>query len=247
MRPKPPTVALCALLLVIVLGATLLSGPEAAARYVPLAASFTPTGKEAVAYALKRVSRTGSFNHPDYPWVVRARCVCGDTLFFVDFLHRREDSKGFDAVGKAVQVALAFSDEAEPIHWPFRPFEDEPVPPQRRDTLRVAVWGMEMQTEDGSIICMAQQTFDLTLPARLRSGGFRPFDEVVADLSEEQCKALDKEYQLDLEQKLLLLIACGEQGYDLLRSCLPEVGLKRRRGLISPAPTPNREERSEGR
>jgi hypothetical protein len=219
MRPKSPFVPLCGLLLAVALGATFLSSPGEAAQKPTRSAPVTPAGEKAVAYALERVRRTGSFNHRDYPWVVRARCVRGDTLYFVEFLHRREDGKGFDVVGKAVQAALTFSAECEPRSWPWEVFSserDDAAPaPMQRDTMRADARRMEIHLEDGGIICLAENTFDLIPPAGLRKGGFRPFAEAAAQLSAEQREALDNEYDLIPEQKLLLA-AFGEDCYDLL-------------------------------
>lgn len=221
MRPKSGVVHLCGLSLAVALCATLRSGGEAApkpplATAKPATEQRTPDGKVALASALERLRRTGSFNHPDYPWVVRARRVHGDTLYFVEFLCRREDGKGFDRVGKAVQATLAFSAEYEPFRFPF----EEAMPAVRRDTLRVRVCQMDMQTEDVDVF-VDDRIFDLPLPARLRESGFRPYAEAEGRLSEEQRKALDKSYPLRREQKLLLA-AFGDECADLLRG---EIGM----------------------
>src|SRR5688500_18625486 len=85
-----------------------------------LLAGDTPDGAQAVASALDRLRRTGTFNHPDYPYVIRARRVQGDKLFFVEFLHRRKDGNGFDAVGKAVWATLGQPKRSKPDSMPVR-------------------------------------------------------------------------------------------------------------------------------
>jgi len=218
MRPKSALVQLYAVLLAVVFCTTSRSSGEATAPTSPpatgktAAEQFTPDGKEAVAAALERLRRTGSFNHPDYPLVVRARRVHGDTLDFVEFLVRREDGKGFDWVGKAVQVTLTFSEEVKPLQLPWEVAEI----PKRRAKLRVRVCQMEMETESGFSFWAEERTLDLPLPARLRESGFCPFAEAEARLSPDQRTTLSKEYSLRPEEKMLLA-AFGEEATDLFR------------------------------
>lgn len=208
---------MCGLSLVLALWVTMLSAGEAALKPLmptvqPDVEQRTPDGKEAVASAIERLQRTGAFNHPDYPWVVRARRVQGDTLYFVEFLRRSEDGKGVDRVGKAVQATLAFSS----VHEPFRlPFDEAAMPPVRRDTLRVHVCQMDMHTEDMDVF-LDERIFDLPLPSRLREIEFRPYAEAEVCLSEEQRKVLDKSYPLSPKQKLLLA-AFGDESAELLQ------------------------------
>jgi hypothetical protein len=215
MGPKCALFRLCSLLLAVGLSATFRSGGEAADPTPRAPDQQTPEGREAVASALERLRQTGCFNHPDYPWVVRARLVRGDTLSFVGFLLRREDGKGFNRVGKAVQATLSYSEEYRPFTFPG----DDPLPPVRRDTLRVRVCQMQMHSEEMDFEC-DERTIDLALPGRLRESGFRPFAEAEARLSQDQQKALGKDFSLRPEQRLLVA-AFGEGCYDLLRS---EVG-----------------------
>jgi hypothetical protein len=193
MRPKSPLVPLVGLLLAAILGAGLLGGPAAATPITSPSLPGIPAGNMDVTDVREQIRRTG-FNHPDYPWVVRARCVRGDTLYFVEFLHRREGGKGFDRVGKAVRVSFTL----------------------RRGTLLANVSQVEMQLENGTSIVCDSKRYQVVLPERLRQDGFRPFGEAVAHLSREQRKALGKDYPLSREQKLLLA-AFGDDGYDLLQ------------------------------
>jgi hypothetical protein len=218
MRSKSARIHTGSLLLTVTLCATFRSGGEAAAPQPPTcanntpAARLTPDGKEAVAAALERLRQTGSFNHPDYPWVVRARRVRGDALYFVEFLRRREDGRGFDAVGKAVQATLAYVEEYEPTSYP----ESEPLP-VRRNRLVVRVCQARMETEDCIYELFDERVFDLALPARLPEGGFRPHAEAEVRLSRDQRKALSQEYALHRAQKMLLA-AFGDECADLLRA-----------------------------
>src|SRR5215510_7837857 len=120
MRVKSALFQLCGLFVAVNPCEYSLSCGEAAAPKPPspdkvVAEQVTPAGKRAVESTLERLRQTGSFNHPDYPWVIRARQVRGDTLYFVEFLGRRADGKGFDWVGKAVQATLTFSEEYRPF------------------------------------------------------------------------------------------------------------------------------------
>jgi hypothetical protein len=207
MGPKSALVHLCGLLLAAVLCVTS-GGGTAAPKPMP-PEQFTPEGKEALQSALERLRRTGSFNHPDYPWVVRARLVRGDTLYLVDFMRRRRDGKGFDLVGKAVEVTLAFSEE----YKSWLPSGDSP-PPVKRDSLLVRVQQMRLHTEDADVEAPCR-IGGLELPGRLRESGFRPFAEAEARLSHDQRVALDGEDFLSPEQKTFLA-AFGDKGCDLL-------------------------------
>jgi hypothetical protein len=169
-------------------------GPKSAPP-IPIASE----SREAVRLALGRLRQTGSFNHPGYAWVIRARRVIGDTLYFVDFLHRREDGKGFDLVGKAVQVTVTLSDQSIPL------------------MLEVRACQMDVLEENGIRLWMNEKELQLPLPARLGATGFRPFVEAAACFSDEQRAALRKEFALEPAQKLLLA-AFGEECYDLLRA-----------------------------
>jgi hypothetical protein len=217
MRPKSALVRLGGLLLGVALCATSRWGgnaapkPPAPARGAA-AARLTPDGKEAVASALERLRRTGSFNHPDYPWVVRARRVSGDALYFVEFLRRLEGGKGFASAGNAVQANVAYSEEYQPFTFPF----EERWPPERRGDLRVHVGQMRLHAANGDIT-VEERTFDLPLPARLREAGFRPYAAAEARLSRDQRQALGKGYALRPEQKQLLA-AFGDDCADLLRA-----------------------------
>jgi hypothetical protein len=165
-------------------------------------------GKEAITVALERLRRTGCFNHPDSPWVVRARGVRGDTLFLVEFLLRRQDGKGFACVGKAVQVTLAFSDEV--------PFTlGESGAPVRRETLQVRARQLELETEGGTTLKSDERVFDLSLPSGLRESGFLPFAEAEDQLTKELRDALAQGFPLLPEQKMLIS-AFGEQCFELL-------------------------------
>jgi len=241
MKFKSASAHLCGLLLAIVpcetfRGFGAVAAPKGPAAGKAAAERFTPGGKKAVESILQHVRQTGSFNHPDYPWVVRARQVRGDTLYFVEFLYRRADGKGFDWVGKAVQATLSFSEEYRPfalyeaaattrmrtaislLPKEYRPFAlYEAAAPARRDTLRVQVHQMEMQHQNGTRVFLEERVIDLSLPARLRENGFRPYAEAEAHLSSDQREALDKEYSLHPEQKLLL-VAFGDECADLLQA-----------------------------
>lgn len=205
MRLKSAAVALSGLSLAVVLSAAVANGGEAAPK---LAVQRTPKGKEILEAALTRMKCTGVFNHPDYPWVVRARRVRGDTLYFVDFLRRRKDGKGFDIVGKAVAVSLAFSKE-------YRPIFEEDGAPVRRDTLRIHVYQMERYSDDGAELFCVDRIIDLQFPSGLREDGFRPYTEAEALLSAKQRQILNKDYPLSREQKKLLA-AFGKGRVDLL-------------------------------
>jgi hypothetical protein len=194
MDPKSAVIRLLMLLLVVVVCPPLRGGPEATVHKPPLVATFTPTGKQALTSALDRLARTGSFNHPDYPWVVRARAVRGDTLYFVEFLHRAANGKGFELVGKAVQVTAASSGA---------------------DRLRVCLREMEIQDTEGNTLWAANRIVELPLPGRLREATFRPFSEALVHLSRDQRDALAREHRLNPEQKRVLA-AFGADCYDLL-------------------------------
>jgi hypothetical protein len=192
MGPKSAFLRLCGLLIASVLCVTSRSWADTTARKPVDAAVDSP-----VAFILERVRRTGSFNHPDYPWVVRARWVRGDTMYFVELLHRRKDGKGFDDVGNALQATLSFS--------------------QERDTLRVHVCQMEMENENGTRLEVEERLFDLTPPTWLRESGCRSYAEAEACLSRRQQEILGKQYSLSPEQESLLA-AFGKQGCGLLRA-----------------------------
>jgi hypothetical protein len=205
-------VARLGIVLLAVLYATCCRDAHTAAR-APLPERFTPGGRGAVVSALERLRLTGSFNHPNYPWVVRARHVDGDKAYFVEFLRRRDGDDGFECVGKAVQVTIRFSEEFQPFAFPGL---DDPLPPERREAVRVTACQMEMQMADGSSAYFAERTFDLPLPARLPESRFRPFAEAEAHLSHELAEAFGKRYPLRSEQKKLLA-AFGDQCYELLQ------------------------------
>jgi hypothetical protein len=205
MRSKLVLVYLGILVVVTVLGPASAGQPAGKA-----AEQLTPGGKAAVADILERVRRTGCFNHPDCPWVVRARRVRGNTLFFVDFLRRGK--KGFDLVGKAVQITLRYSSKLEPIAPPGGLGRAR----KRRDTLQAHVRQIEILMQDGTEVWCDEHVFDLSLPARLRANSFRPWAEIEGRLSRGQREALAREFPFSPEQKKLRA-AFGDECDDLLQ------------------------------
>jgi hypothetical protein len=138
--------------------------------------------------------------------------VRGDTLYFVEFLHRRQDGRGVDRVGKAVQATLRFSEEHQPFVFPF----EDPTPAVRRDTLRAHICQMQMHSEEYDLY-VEDRVSDLPLPARLTESGFRSYAETEVRLSRDQRDALCKEFPFRPEQKLLFA-AFGEACLDLLQA-----------------------------
>jgi hypothetical protein len=172
---------------------------------------FTPAGSAAVESAIDRVRATGCFNHPDYPWVVRARLVRGDTLYFVEVLHRRADGGGFDLVGKAVQATVSFSRVSQQLDSDWCVLEEQ------CDSMLVRVRQLEMEAESGSKFFVDHYVFFLPLPGPLGRDDFLPFAQAKASLSTEQSEALRRPFPLRPEQTKHF-VAFGERGIELLQS-----------------------------
>ena len=170
-------------------------------------------GEGAVHAALERLRQTGCFNHPSYPFVVRAKRVRGNTLYFVDILCRDETGRRILWVAKAVQATLHYSEERETIGWPG----DDPIPPYRRETLRVRVCQIELTCPEIITMVLDRRQIDIRLPARLPAHGFRPFAEAEMRLSASQRETLDKGYALDPAQQRLVE-AFGIDADDLLQT-----------------------------
>jgi hypothetical protein len=177
------------------------SNGEPTTSVSPFGPTSIAVNKKAVLSAiLDRLRLTGSFNHPACPLVIRAREVRGDTLYFVEFMRRKDDCKSFDFVGKAVSATLALSPEPrENLH----------------DTINLRVRQVDVQFADGAELLADFWFIDIPLPARMWESGYQSHREAKALLTEDQWKALAKDYSLRPEQKVLLA-AFGKDGYDLL-------------------------------
>lgn len=163
-----------------------------AAGWLPGPDQFTPDGKAAVTAALERLRQTKVFNHPDYPWVLRARRVEGDTLHFVEILHRNASGAGFDYVAKAVRLTLSFGEGALLAH----------------------VRQVDLHGDDLTGF-MQDWVLLRPLPAQLREDRFRTFAAAETRLTPEQRKALRADYPLTPEQRTFLA-TFGELGNDWL-------------------------------
>jgi hypothetical protein len=214
MRSRAAVLLLCLVLFVSVVYVSVSS-------HDPLAERYTPGGEEAVASALERIRRTGSFNHPAYPWVVRARRVQGNTLEQVEFLCRDQDGKTFAAVGKAFQVTVRYSRTYHGYAPSFIYLGDPPPTPIRRDTLEIRAHQFLVCFPSGDEAWWDDQLIDLFVPPRLREADFRPFSEAEARLTGDQHQVLAREYPLRPEQKKVLAVF-GDEDTDLIQGDILE-------------------------
>ena len=63
-----------------------------------------------------RLKKDGGINHPKFPFIIKANRIRGKALQFVRILHRTKSGKGYESIGKCLEMKLQVDESAKKIH-----------------------------------------------------------------------------------------------------------------------------------